>query len=123
MNFSTRLKELRKEMKLTQEEFGKMINKTRSTIAGYETERKQPDYETLISIANIFDISVDYLLGRTDIRNPYKNCNKSIDKEAKLYKNIDVTDLPEEAIKQIEEYVEFMRQKHNVNKVIKRTDE
>lgn len=63
MNFADRLKALRKEKALTQEEFAKKINKNRSTVAGYETERKQPEYETLINIAKALDVSVDYLLG------------------------------------------------------------
>lgn len=69
MRFSDRLKSLRKDMDLTQEEFASKIDKNRSTIAGYETERKEPDHETLKKIADFFNVSVDYLLGRTDMRN------------------------------------------------------
>lgn len=68
MNFSDRLKSLRKDLGLTQEELANKLNKTRSTIAGYETERKQPDYETLNKIADYFNVSVDYLLGRTNTK-------------------------------------------------------
>ena len=67
MNFATRLKDLRKREKLTQEELALKINKTRSTIAGYETERKQPDYETLKTLASFFDVTVDYLIGHSDV--------------------------------------------------------
>lgn len=71
MNFSIRLKQLRLEHKLTQEQLGKIINKNRSTVAGYESENKQPDFDTLKRLADYFDVSTDYLLGKTDIRNPY----------------------------------------------------
>ncbi|SKC49469.1 helix-turn-helix domain-containing protein [Maledivibacter halophilus] len=108
MNFSSRLKKLRKNRELTQEEFGRKINKTRSTIAGYETERKEPDYETLKSIADFFDVSLDYLLGRSDIVK-YEKTIESDD-------IINIKEFPDEAKKQIKEYIEFIKQKYNVDK-------
>lgn len=51
---------------------------SRSTIAGYETERKEPDYETLKKIADFFNVSIDYLLGRTDIRSPLDKITKAV---------------------------------------------
>lgn len=68
MEFANRLKRLRKELKLTQEQLSHELNIARSTISGYETERKEPDYDTLIYIANYFDVSIDYILGRTNVR-------------------------------------------------------
>ncbi|KNF08525.1 putative transcriptional regulator [Gottschalkia purinilytica] len=76
MSFSKRLKQLRKEHQLTQEELAQKISKNRSTIAGYETERKEPDHETLILLADFFEVPLDYLLGRTDIRNIQKQTLK-----------------------------------------------
>ena len=73
MSFASRLKQLRKEKNLTQEDLAQKISKTRSTIAGYETERKEPDYETLTLIAEVLGTTTDYLLGNSDIRNPYKD--------------------------------------------------
>ena len=81
MSFGKRLKELRKKYNLTQEELGEKISKTRSTIAGYETERKEPDYNTLKSIADLFDVSVDYLLGIVDDPNSIKITGEKIPKE------------------------------------------
>ena len=68
MEFANRLKRLRKELKLTQEQLSHELNIARSTISGYETERKEPDYDTLIYIANYFDVSIDYILGRTNVK-------------------------------------------------------
>ena len=68
--FSKRLRELRKEKKLTQEDLADILHKTRSTMGGYEAEGKEPDFEFLCLIADFFDVSIDYLLGRTDIRKP-----------------------------------------------------
>lgn len=66
--FSNRLISLRKEHGLTQEELAKIIKKTRSSVSGYETEGKEPDMETICLMADYFDVSSDYLLGRTDER-------------------------------------------------------
>lgn len=68
MNFGQRLVRLRKEQKLTQAQLGSALNKNRSTIGGYESENKEPDFDTLVLIADFFNVSVDYLLGRTEYR-------------------------------------------------------
>lgn len=67
--FSNRLISLRKERGLTQEELAKVINKTRSTVSGYETEDKEPNLELVCFLAQYFGVSTDYLLGKSDERN------------------------------------------------------
>lgn len=67
--FANRLISLRKERGLSQEDIGKLINKKRSTVSGYETEGKEPDIETLCFLAEYFDVSTDYLMGKSDKRN------------------------------------------------------
>ena len=66
--FAARLIALRKERGLSQEDIGKIINKKRSTISGYETEGKEPDIDTICVLADYFDVSTDYLLGNADRR-------------------------------------------------------
>ena len=67
--FATRLIFLRKERGLTQEELAKVIQRKRSTLAGYESEGKEPDFETVCILAKYFGVSTDYLLGYSDERN------------------------------------------------------
>ena len=62
--FSERLKELRKAHKLTQPQLADKLNVGKSTVAMWETGDRQPDYKTLQKIADFFNVSVDYLLGR-----------------------------------------------------------
>jgi transcriptional regulator with XRE-family HTH domain len=64
MELKDRLKEIRNTQKLTQEDVSKQINKSRAAYARYETGDREPDIETLKKIADIFKISVDYLIGR-----------------------------------------------------------
>lgn len=66
--FSNRLISLRKERGLTQEDMAKIIQKKRSTVSGYETEGKEPDLETVCTLARYFGVSTDYLLGYSDER-------------------------------------------------------
>ncbi|WP_432403861.1 helix-turn-helix domain-containing protein [Wukongibacter sp. M2B1] len=68
MDFGDRLKIERLNKGLTQEELGKLINKTKNGISQYETGKREPDLHTLDRFAEIFDCTIDYLLGRTDIR-------------------------------------------------------
>jgi transcriptional regulator with XRE-family HTH domain len=63
-----RLTELRKAKKLTQEEIAKKLHMTRSTYAQYEVDRRVPEYATLEKLADFFDVSIDYLVGRTNDR-------------------------------------------------------
>ena len=70
-----RLKELRKDYKLTQEQLGKKLGLSRSTIAMYETNASEPDFQTLTKIADFFSVSIDYLIGK---ETPLKNNRKGI---------------------------------------------
>lgn len=64
-----RLTALRKEWNLTQESLAEVLHITRSTLAQYEIDRRIPEYLTLERLANFFDVSIDYLVGRVDLRN------------------------------------------------------
>lgn len=66
MNFGKRLKTLREERSLTQEEFGKRINQKKANVSKYENGKLQPSLETISAIATYFGVSIDYLLGRSD---------------------------------------------------------
>ena len=66
--FSNTLRKLRKENKLSQAELGKILNLSQRTISSYENGERFPDEITLNNIADYFNISMDYLLGRTKLR-------------------------------------------------------
>lgn len=69
--FSKILKYLRLEKGLTQTELGKVLNLSQRAISHYESGQRFPDEELLNLIADYFNVSVDYLLGRTKIKNIY----------------------------------------------------
>lgn len=61
-----RLRKLRKENKKTQEDMAKLLGITRPAYTAYETGKRHPDYDSLEKIADFFNCTIDYLLGRTD---------------------------------------------------------
>ena len=67
-----RLKELRKEKGISQLKLAMDLSVNQNTISRYETGERQADYNMLIKIADYFNVSVDYLLERTNNRTFYK---------------------------------------------------
>lgn len=65
-----RLKELRIEKGLLQSDIAKIINKSERAVGFYESGERDMNTETLSILANFFDCSIDYLLCKSDIRNP-----------------------------------------------------
>ena len=61
-----RLKKLRKERNISQLKLAIDLNMNQNSISRYENNEREADYETLIMFAVYFDVSLDYLLGRTD---------------------------------------------------------
>ena len=82
-----RLKILRLECEKTQEEVAKDLGISRIRYNQYETGKRTPDNEILVQISEYFNVSVDYLLSKSDIRNPYENherISKSIEDDPEL---------------------------------------
>ena len=65
---SMRLKELRKSRKISQVKLAMDLNMNQNTISRYETGEREPGVTELILLADYFDVSIDYLVGRTDRR-------------------------------------------------------
>src|SRR6056297_1473529 len=106
MTFGTRLRYLRKEKDITQEELSKLVTVSRAAIGRYENDERTPDYTTLRSFADFFNVSTDYLLGRSDIKAPAPTT-------AALHRTDGYDEnLPPEAQKELADYVEFLKHKY-----------
>ena len=66
-----RIKELRKSRNISQLKMAMDLNMNQNSISRYENGQRQADYQTLIAFADYFNVSIDYLLERTD--NPKMN--------------------------------------------------
>ena len=82
VDFSQRLKQLRNDKHWTQAQVAKRIGVTASMVSSYETDIRLPSYEVMIRIADIFGVTVDYLLGREDTR--YLDISQLDNEEAAL---------------------------------------
>lgn len=78
MRFGELLAKLRKEKGILQKELATYLNVTVATISNYEKGVHSPDYDTLVRIADFFDVSTDYLLQRTDYRASINTLNKQL---------------------------------------------
>lgn len=102
-----RLRLLRTERKLTQEELGKVLGVGKTTISQYESEVRKPDADMLKRIAQFFDVSVDYLLGLTEEKRPVK-----VETLAAHRTDDPLKELPEEARRSLEEFKEYILRKY-----------
>jgi transcriptional regulator with XRE-family HTH domain len=64
--FAERLKQVRTKKKLTQKKVAEKTGLIRATLANWEIGRAEPDLESIKTLANFYNVPVDYLLGRTD---------------------------------------------------------
>ena len=67
MTFSERLISLRKTNNITQKQLASDLGLSEIAIQNYEAKRRKPAYDVLIAIADRFDVSLDYLVGRSDV--------------------------------------------------------
>lgn len=68
-----RIRLLREEKEMTGEQLGKKLNVSKQSISKWENGTSSPDIETIRKIASIFNTTVDFISGNSDIRNPYEN--------------------------------------------------
>lgn len=81
---SNRLKKLRNEHNLLQKEIAKKLKITTSAYGFYEQGKRTPDTETLNKIAEFYSVSIDYLLGRTNIRDSADKIANSLNNNPEL---------------------------------------
>ena len=106
--FSCRLKQLRESLGMTQDELAKKLNLTQSTIAYYESGRKMPTLENAIIMTNLFNTSLDYLVGVSNCRTA-ENIKES---EDIYYSNTildDTSNLSPESLKDLKVFIKFLK--------------
>lgn len=112
--FGNRLKELRKEKGLTQAQLAIILKTSASSIGMYEQNRRIPDTETLQSLSEYFNVSVDYLIGKSNIKETAEELLKDPRTTIALHNDNGIDDeLPEEAKKEIENFIEYVKNKYS----------
>jgi transcriptional regulator with XRE-family HTH domain len=101
MNLGERLRFLRDRRELSREELANKLGIAYGTYSKYELGSREPDYETIKRIASFFGVSIDYLLGYTD---------------SPLNADDNIKDLPRIAKVEIEDFIEFIKNKYKKRK-------
>lgn len=105
-NFRQRFNMLYEESSLSQEEFGKLFQASKSQVFHWRNGSGEPDTDMLASISRACNVSVEWLIGLSDLRSPRPTTialSRADDPDS---------DLPEEALKQIEDFRAYIRQKY-----------
>lgn len=76
MNMYRRIRDLREDQDLKQSDVAQYLNCTQVCYSYYESGKRDIPTNILIKLSNLFEVSVDYILGLTDIREPYKRNKK-----------------------------------------------
>jgi len=107
-----RIRILREEKGWTQAKLGNLLNVKDSAISKYETEKIPLTAETLKRLSEIFDVSVDYILGLSPVRKPD---NTSFAKP-KILEIQDLEELSNESREELKQYIQFLKIKEDMNK-------
>ena len=103
-----RLRELRLKAGLKQEDLIKRFNLSSGRYSQYETGKRKPDYELLIELADFYNVSLDYLLGRTNDPSPITQKKTPSYQEEVIQELEDIT--PEMA-SEIRQYISYLKHK------------
>ena len=111
-----RIKQLREENKWTQLELSKKMKCAMSSIAMYEKGDRKPSMEVLIKLSEIFNCSIDYLLGKTDIRNPGQQIDDILNEAMIGMSKEEYEALNETQKKQIRDFAIFVKNQNEGDK-------
>lgn len=106
MTFAQRIITIRKNMKLSQDKFGDIVNVSQRTVAFWESGQRMPSHSTISELADKLDVSVDYLLGRSDEAGRPKE-KKPAAQSGELLEDIVVRlrDLPDPALSRVSDFL------------------
>ena len=100
-----RIKQLRDEFKISQVELGKKLNKTQQQISLYENGINELDLDGYIILSKLFNCSIEYIAGKSDIRNPDELKKVPFANAGGL----DTNGLDEEDLKEIQKQVDYIK--------------
>ncbi|MGS0765682.1 helix-turn-helix domain-containing protein [Syntrophomonas curvata] len=108
MTLGARIRLLRDKNQIERQQLADGIGITYHALSKYETDEREPDFGVLLKLADYFNTSTDYLLGRTDDPSP----RPKIDTIAAHRTDDPMNELPEEARKSVEEFIDFVYKKY-----------
>ena len=110
-----RLKELRQKRGLLQSDIAKIIEKSDRAVGQYERGERDPSSETWIKLANFFNVSLDYLLGKSNSEFNSNKIDNYLNEDIFFIKNEDYINLTKEQKKQIRDFALFVKNQYEIN--------
>lgn len=110
MNIGGRIKYLREKLDMSQKQLSEKAKINTSVMNRIESGERPVRDDELIIFSKIFDVSTDYILGLTDEKNPKKEINNATTIAA--HRLGDIEQLPDDAIDEINNYIDLMRLKY-----------
>ena len=107
-----RLKFLRNEKGENLEKIAKYLDVSIQTISNYENEKREMTPDTIIKLAEYFNVSTDYLLGKTNVRNPGKQIDDVLNEAMIGMSKEDYEKLTEAQKKQIRDFALFVKKQN-----------
>lgn len=104
-DFANILRTLRTNHSLSQSDLAARLGISKSAVSMYEQGRREPDFNVLRKIADIFHVEIDYLLGRSGASENYEPVT--------IAAHLDTSDLTEDELDDVARYIEFIRSKRN----------
>lgn len=103
-SLGSKIKHLREQNNINQKELAKKLAISNVQLSRYESDERRPDYETLTKIADYFNITVDYLLGRQDLSIEDKEDFEKFSKDPSLQRMFkEMKDSPEEDLEELQQ--------------------
>lgn len=72
MQYYPRLRDLREDNDMTQEQLVQLLNMHKTTYTNYEQGKREPPFELIVKLAKLYNVSIDYIAGLTDVPKPLK---------------------------------------------------
>jgi transcriptional regulator with XRE-family HTH domain len=109
VDFSERIVALRKQHKMTQEKVGELVNMSQRSVANWESGERCPSIPTLIELSNKFNVSVDYMLGCSDV--PEKAKEQPAIQDSRLLTKVisRIQDLPDPALSRVSDFLDGLQ--------------
>lgn len=111
MDYGERLKKLREKIGLTQKFVAEKIGIKNNTLSSYESAKRQPDFQTLKKLADLYEVSIDYIItGNESSNSPDEMWKEFLDPKTQIFFK-DLKDAPEEKIEELIRFWEFIKER------------
>ncbi|GGJ67761.1 helix-turn-helix domain-containing protein [Virgibacillus salexigens] len=111
MNYGERLKKIREVKGFKQIDVAKKLGIKNNTLSGYEASNRQPDFDTLKKLADLYEVSIDFIItGNEDNNSPDEMWREFLDPKTQIFFK-DLENAPEEKIDELIRFWEFIQER------------